>query len=243
MNRNQVNNILLMFLVYLFCSSFPWHIIFKGNAYLIITMQILLSFLCMGYLLYSIRTNGLVFPQRRIRVNNILLFAPLLVVCFSNYLYLPFYSYNSINGFSWYTVLVIVLTIIVCINEELLFRYILLHTLTFDKPIIRILISSLIFALFHIARFFSSFNPYDLLVVLYAFGLGMILGLLYQYGKSLVACIIFHFVFNLFNDILFSSLFVIHNQTGMIIVSLVIALIAAIYLSILYFLKFKKEDF
>lgn len=243
MNKNQFYDILLMFLIYLFSACFPWNLIFHNDVYLLISAQIILSAIVLAYLIYMIRYRGYVYPPRRNRWMNILLFIPVIVICFSNYLYLPFYQYQSINSFSLYTWLWIILTVFTVINEEILFRYILLHTLTFDKPIMRILVSSLIFALFHISHFLTTFNPYYLLSVVYTFALGMVLGLLYQYGKSLTMCIIFHFLFNLCNDVLFSTFFIINNQIGMVVVSSIVGVVVAIYLASLYLLRFKKEDF
>ena len=109
------------------------------------------------------------------------------------------------------------------------------------KKIVRILISAAIFGVCHITRFLSTFNPADLIVVVYAFGLGMVLGLIYCYTNSFIACIVLHLLFNLVNDFLFVSLFGVSNVLWYYLINVILAVIIGVYLLLVYLFIFEKK--
>lgn len=238
--KNKVYNILIIFLLYLFLVCFPWNLI-NSDIYFVYWMQIITLVIYLPLSLYLMKRWDLFTKPKKISIKDIALLSPLVVICFSNYFYLIFYQDYFYSFANHYWVL-LVLTIINVVIEEILFRYILLNHLPINNKLLKIVVAALIFALFHMSRFISSFNFYDLIAVAYSFGLGVVLGFIYEYGHSLLATIIFHFLFNFFNDILFIIMFSINHDGVFIAVSCVVALLAAIYLVFLYIFRYKKQE-
>ena len=240
LTNNQIDALILI-LGYLFCASFPFSLFIKNNDILVNTLSFVLI---LAYLLFIITflilNKKIKINRNPINIKNILLISPSLVVVISNYFYLFFVKSSfQITSSIIYQ---LCLTVIVVTLEELLFRGILFSELKEEKPLTRILITSVLFGLCHISRFFSSFNPIDLLSVLYTFALGLVIGLLYEYGGSLISAIIFHFLFNFLNQNMFEC-FKIENDNyiAYILSNISIALIAGGYLLFIYLKILKKS--
>lgn len=81
------------------------------------------------------------------------------------------------------------------ILEEVIFRIILISWLFVDFGYISIVISSILFVLFHYFQEKSKYF-YNLKIYLFQFLLSMILGYLYISTNSILGCIVAHFIFN-----------------------------------------------
>lgn len=240
LTNNQIDALILI-LGYLFCASFPFSLFIKNNDVLVNTLSFILILAYLTFIIIFLILNKKIKISRNpINIKNILLISPSLIVVVSNYFYLFFVKSSfEITSSIIYQ---LCLTVIVVTLEELLFRGILFSELKEEKPLTRILIASALFGLCHISRFFSSFNPIDLLSVLYTFALGLVIGLLYEYGGSLISAIIFHFLFNFLNQNMFEC-FKIENDNyiAYILVNVSIALIAGGYLLLIYLKTLKKS--
>lgn len=109
-----------------------------------------------------------------------------------------------------------------------------------EKPIIKIIIASSVFSACHLTHFFSSFNPFDLIIVVYTYGIGIILGLIYVYTESFMMCVIFHFLYNSINNNLASWIKLSNDMLPYYLINTAIGIIVGAYLLVLYLLKFSK---
>lgn len=241
MNRNVTYNTLLISLSSLFLSSFPFSLIVGNNPYIIITIQLIIQALYFCFLYYLIKRDRCIGIPGRIRKRNYLIFIPLLLVISSNFFYLIFVPNDFYPNFSSLIILRVFLTIFIVLNEEIIFRGYIFNLFQDKSPLLKIVITAGIFALFHFSYFLSSFNPNDLIIVLYSFGIGLILGLLKEYSGSIIPCLVIHLLFNLINQVLFESLATVSNNFLYLIVNISIALIVGLYLIFLYTFKVKKE--
>lgn len=246
MLKKQISNgmidALILISLYLVFASFPFSLIFKDDLILSTTLSICLVFLYFVFMIiYIIKSKTIKIEKRIFNLKHTLLILPSIIITVSNYFYLL--STNCVFTFSNTTLLNIGFTFIIVIVEELLFRGVLFPELKNFKPLQRILISAGIFGICHINRFLSTFNPLDLIIILYTFGLGIVLGLLYEYGGSLLSVIIFHLLYNVFNQVLFNC-FVIKDMNYPIyyLINCIIGLAVAIYLGLIYFFIFRKID-
>ncbi len=123
--------------------------------------------------------------------------------------------------------------------EELLFREITHNCLKefIKQDYLRILISSMIFALLHFVNFFGGMNILSVLAqVGYTFVLGLILGLIKEKGVGLIALVSFHFLFNVLNNDLFSFLYKGEWNTEFVVTNIIIGTIVVGYGVLMYFL-------
>lgn len=242
--QNKFIDIAIAILLFIACASFPFPLIFKNDLLISTTCSIaLLAIYLVALIIYLLKNKTVTISRREINWKIILLFIPCLLATVSNYFYGLTVKLEFV--FEHQFLLNIVLTLIVVIIEELLFRGVLQGNLPYKKPFIRILIASGLFALCHLNRFISSFNPADLLSVLYAFGLGLIVGLLYEYGGSLTSAIIFHLLFNLLNQVLFNQLttkLTSINYLHYILINVGIAAIVGVYLLLVYLFILEKKE-
>ena len=173
---------------------------------------------------------------------NDLFFIPFLLIVFNNLIFLLFKQKEVGFTYDFTFILQIILTIAVSISEELLFRVYIHNILNINNKILKIIISSLIFGLFHIVYFLSSFDPYDLIIIIYTFGLGLVLGFIYEFSENnFIYIIIIHFLFNFLNKDLFLRLFNGTNDYIFYIVSIIVSLITLIYGLLIYFMYFKNR--
>mgnify|MGYP003336768338 CR=1 FL=1 len=152
---------------------------------------------------------------------------------------------NSLNpSFSWLLLVKIILSISVAFNEELIFRIILQGNLREDRNhLVRILISSGAFALCHLTHFFSTFNPGDLMIVGYTFGIGFVLGIMYEFTGSFTLIYLFHGLYNMINNNLAETWITYgKDDSAFFVANIIVAVTAAIYLVSIYSKKLNVKE-
>ena len=242
MQKRTLIDVILLILLYVGISTFPVELIVLNDKLIYYIVEALLLTACLVFVFIYIRFHRYLIPENQKPYTRLLmLFIPTALVCFSNYIYALCLREPIVNNFEFYSIPQAVSLILVALLEEIIFRHILLGNLEHPNKIIRILISAGVFALCHFTHFFSTFNPYDLIIVVYTFFLGLILGFIYCYGRSLVMCVIFHLCFNIFNSFLFEGLFVVNNPLWYYLINGIVGLLIASYLVGLYYLRLRKS--
>lgn len=245
MSKKKLIDFLILFFAYLVCSSFPFGLFIHGDAvnWLIPLCQFGMQVIFTVFWIFFTGKSSLKQCKVKANMHNYLLFLPIFVIPFSNFLFAAFVPESYNNTFDWTFAIKVFLTFIVVCNEEFLFRFILLGNMDkISKPIYKIVISAGLFAICHIGTFLTTFNPGDLLPVLYTFGLGLVLGLLYMYAGAPCTCICFHLLFNLLNGVIFGSLFnPAVNYNAYILVNVFVAFVFTIYFGVCYFAKLRKS--
>ena len=187
MNRSRIIDSVLLTVLLIGVSTFPVNLLVSDLFWYYFIEALLMLAVLLFILFYENRHPEINPPKKEFCLFNFLLLLPAVLVAFSNFFYALILGEPLAISFGWYSLphfFFIVLNVIV---EEFVFRKHLLGNLTHPKKIIRILISAAIFAACHLTLFFSTFDPSTLVVVAYAFGLGMVLGLIYCYAHSLIA--------------------------------------------------------
>ena len=134
------------------------------------------------------------------------------------------------------------------IVEEFLFRLFIQNALVNASSIKRIMVSALIFALFHLLNMVNISTVDGLINVAiqvgYNLGLGILLGFVYEYTYSLPACIALHFAFNFFNTVLFKYLGcdTMVSNFAFYLTAVVIAVVLAIYTFLIYWFVLKRNS-
>lgn len=242
MNKNKIYDLLIIILLYIGFSCIPFGLI-PIDAIFIVIFEIISQIII--FLL-----TGLVFRKSEFKINNLeqrqrnsYYFLPIFLICFSNFFCL-FDPNNSVKlSFDIVLVLNILLSVCVAFNEEIIFRAILLGNLDEKRhPLIRILIASGIFAACHLTHFISSFDPSDLIVVVYSFGIGIVLGMMYLYTGSLIFTFSFHALYNIMNNNLAEKWIIYNNGfASFYAINAIVAVISIVYLSWIYYYKFRIE--
>ena len=241
MNKSKIIDFAIIILLYVGIAAFPVNLL-TANIAVQFIIQIFLLILLIVFLFFFLKNKPYIDENSKgFDLKNFLLLSPIFLVCFSNYFYALIFKENITLTFGWTDLLEIVSIILIVVIEEIIFRYLLLTNIETKNPIVKIVISSAIFGLCHLTVFLSTFEPVNLIVVLYSFGIGMILGILYYYTHRLVVCISIHFAFNLFNDFFFLRLFNVSNNLWFYLTNGIIALLIGSYLVVVYFLKLRKE--
>ena len=240
-NKNNLLDFLISLCFFIFLVCFPIDLLSK-NIYIIYSFQIIVRIIFIIYiLLYLMFKKKLFVISIKSKLND-LFFIPFLLIVFNNLIFLLFKQKEVGFTYDFTFVLQIILTITVSISEELLFRVYIHSILNINNKILKIIISSLIFGLFHIVYFLSSFDPYDLIIIIYTFGLGLVLGFVYEFSENnFIYIIIIHFLFNFLNKDLFLRLFNGTNDYIFYIVSIIVSLITLIYGLLIYFMYFKNK--
>ena len=241
MKKNALIDFLIIVFVYLALSCFPFGLIIRSEdlSWLVITLQIVTQIILLAFIiLFTIFKTKLDHKIGKINIINTLLLIPTLAVCFSNLTNMRIATGQSSISFDTNLILNIVLTLFIVINEEIIFRLLFINNLEFKKNIYIILLTAGVFGICHLTHFLSSFNPADLLIVLYTFLLGLLLGFAYLFTKSIYPCFVIHFLFNLLNNILFPYFVLEWNY---ILITAIFVICVAIYVTILFFVKFLKE--
>lgn len=241
MNKTRVIDSILLIVLLIGVSTFPVNLLVKDLFWYYVVEALLMLAVFLFFLFYESRNPDLIPQRGRFNLTNLLWLIPSLIAVFSNFIYALICKESIQQTFGLYSIPHAFFILFDVIVEEYVFRKYLLGNLNHPKKIIRILISASIFALCHLTIFFSTFNPLDLVVVAYAFGLGMVLGLIYCYTNSLISCIVYHFLFNFVNDFLFEHLFFVTNELWYYLINIFIALIVGIYLLFIYLLKLRKN--
>jgi membrane protease YdiL (CAAX protease family) len=242
----KILDILLFALLFVFVNAFPVDLF-----PLAITEQLIVR-LCLRfvlllyyiYLLWRYRINLFKFANYRRGT----LFIPFVIICFSNLIAAAIAGSDftvSINPVL--LSLTIVYHLFGVIIEELLFRFFIQNSLVFASSIKRILASAGIFALFHLINIVNV-SSVDALVdvltqVVYAFGLGLLLGLIYEYTYSIPLCVVFHFIFNFTNLILVHDIFHLAIPALVYYLTAVICgLVVGVYAFAIYFFVLRRND-
>lgn len=171
-------------------------------------------------------------------------YLPLLILCVSNYFVLLFQKdIETSNINTKMFILKTILTVIIVILEEILFRYLLMNSLkkkySLNKTIIY---GALIFGGFHILNVSSlSSIPYILIQCVYTAFLGLILGFIYMTSKNVIYPIILHLLFNILNGNLISELFNIRWDLSFYLVNGVIGVLILVYLFIIQKIVIKEN--
>lgn len=244
MNRSRIIDTALLTVLLIGVSTFPVNLLVHDLFWYYFIEALLMLAVLIFILFYETRHPEINPPKQRFVLFNFLLLLPSVLVAFSNFFYALIMRESMVNPSQWFELYDIPHFVFVILNvvvEEFIFRKHLLGNLTHPKKIVRILISAGIFAICHLTLFFSTFNPADLIVVAYAFGLGMVLGLVYCYTHSFIACIGLHLMFNLFNDFLFEHMFYVSNALWYYLINVFVAVIIGVYLALIYLLKLRKS--
>ena len=234
MKKNNLIDFLIVLLVYIAFSCLPFGLL-KIPSWLISVFQIVAQVLVLFFMIYFVRRKTkLEHKLEKINLKNSLLLIPTLLVCFSNLVYLVVSKGNVSFIFSLENILLILLNVFVVLNEEIIFRLLLISNLENKKNWWMVLISGVVFGLCHITRFLSSFNPVDLVVVAYTIPLGLLLAISYLMSKSLIAPITIHLLFNIFNNLVFMGNY---NDPMFYIVSIIVGIVVALYVTLIIVIK------
>ena len=245
--RIKILDMFLISLLFIFVVSMPFERIVGDKIDLLYALRISFYFLYTLYLFYFLSKYRLLSGlYSRTNWRNVLFLLPTLLVCFNNLIFILFYrDFIFVPSFNRVYIYEIVLTIFTAVIEEILFRYIIHNQLNIKNKLLKILASAGIFALFHIFNFITTFDPSELLRVVYAFGLGIVLGFFIEYGKNTFVCMGYHFLFNFINTNIFQFIFdgVYENMfLTYFLVAITVTIITGLYLLFLYIFKFKKKD-
>lgn len=243
MSRTRLFDTLILIILLIGVSTFPTGFFVK-DLFWYYVIEALLMLLVLLFIFYFERRNPeIVPPRRRFNLTNFLLFLPCFIITFSNLIYAFALREPAHSYFELYSIPQACFIILNVVVEEIIFRKHLLGNLAHPKPIVRILISASIFALCHLTAFLSTFNPATLIVVVYSFGLGMVLGFLYVYTGSLYPCIGLHLLFNLINEFLFEGFYGVSNPLWYYLINIFVGLVIGIYILVLYLVKLRKNHF
>ena len=203
-NKKQILDILLLGFVFLFVVAFPFDLWIHDVHYLLLAQTLARLAYAVFFWIYR-HYSSLQKEKREIRGKNLAILSPIVLLCGCNFVYLSIVGFIGPDlGDGWLFALKILLSLVTAAAEECFFREALLRHLSFSKPFINILVSSAIFGLVHILTFISSHNPFDLLQIAYATGIGIVCGFLYHYGGSLLSAFVFHALFNILNNDVYS---------------------------------------
>ena len=241
MDRSRMYDSLLLTILLIGVSTFPVNLLVNDIFWYYVIEALLMLAVFIFILFYESRHPEIVPFKRRFSLTYFLWLLPVILIPFSNFLYALIFGESLYPNFALYNIPQVAFIALNIVVEEYIFRRHLLGNLNHPKKIIRILISAGIFGLCHITRFLSTFNPLDLIVVVYAFGLGMVLGLIYCYTNSFISCIVLHFLFNLVNDFLFTSLFGVSEIMWYYLINAIFALIIGLYLLFVYLFVLEKK--
>lgn len=242
MSKNKIYDLIIIILLYIGISSLPFNLIPISNFFITIlriSAQILAFFIIQCFL----KKSKLIKQVDNSKGHSLLLFLPLFIVCFSNFFCLLDSSNSFEFSFNGDLILTIFLSILIAFNEEYIFRLLLITNIPDEKgSLYKIIISSLIFSLCHLTHFLSSFNPVDLIDVVYTFGIGIVLGLIFVYGKSFVLAVVYHALYNVINGN-FAQSWIRYgaNSYSFYYINIIVAAVAITYVLLIYFVKFREH--
>lgn len=241
MKKNNLIDFLIILLVTIGIACLPFNLFIKEN-WLVLLLQIVMQILVNLFIIwFAKKKTKLSLQNGEIRWKNFLILLPVFLVCFTNYLYLL--TTNNFGEFrtDWTIIFEIILAFTIVVNEELVFRLLFISNLEKPKIISKMFISAGVFAACHLTTFFSTFNPADLIQVLYTFWLGLLLAFMFMFTKSIYPCIALHFLFNVFNQIFISKIATQDFQMVMfILMNAIPAIFVGAYVVIILLTK-KKE--
>lgn len=239
MKKTNVLDILFVSFIFLFFVSFPFGLWIKSSFYLYLAETLARFIFVVFLLMYNHFKKLVTIPICHFKKTDLFLL-PLLPILFCNFYYLLEIG----NGFQITldeTLFIqVFFQISVAISEEFLFRSLIQNCLPLKKTLARIFLSSLIFALFHLTYFFSSLDPSLLLIPIYTFGLGFLLGFIYEWSeKNFLYISGYHFLFNLINQVLYVYMLNVEENYLFYVNAVCVGAFGAIYLIFLLFLSKK----
>ena len=241
--------------IYVAFISFPTYL-FTTDAIIKYSVEVgLRSIYLIFIILFSIFTKIAKPYTGKTRYVNMLLLLPTFFVAFFYLFYWasvtkssipnPFDAVFNSNGNNTREILELVAIILMVVEEELLFRYLLQRNILMGHKIVRILITSAAFTICHFFFMLYRFNgiiiPLDLIELLFIFGIGFLLGFLYEYTNNIFVPMTFSMIFyickRLINEVSFST------APGIFYLTLsLVTLGTAAYLLIFYFVILKREN-
>ena len=251
MERNRFWNIAIMLLVFILCVAFPISLITVD----ILTIRIVRISLLAAFIIFAliyIKLTGIAHLfQGRLNLKNTLLLSPLFLIAFSDLFYITVFKQSVPGTLKWndpYFIMDFVIHILQVFAEELVFRFVIQKNLPYQSKINKILVASGIFAACHIITAISYWdltNPSawqwtDLVIVIYTFFIGIILGTLYEYTNNLLLPIAFHLIFNVISGLWIASM----NLWDVLYLvnCLVFAVFGIGYICLFYFVFTKREN-
>ena len=194
-NKDLFYSVLIIVLLCLICNT-NFYVTYIDNkiVYYVVSIGLKLAFLVFA-LIYStkIKINNIEFHKPK---SFDLAFLPFLVITISNFLVAI--SSNLVLTYegNQYMALEIVTIFLAVLCEEVVFRGILIGYLNkYYSDAKTIIISGLLFGLIHFINFNGTNIIPVLLQILYASGLGLILGLVYVKSKNFSYVMIIHFLY------------------------------------------------
>ena len=242
--RFRFSDLLLFVLIFIFVAAFPVDLIPVSLFYQLL-IRIGLRLMLLAYYIYIIIKNKMkVFGVANII--NVLLCIPFVLISFSNITAsLIDGGFSGINEETNVFIAKVIMTILIAISEEIVFRLFIHNSLYNTSSIKRIFASAGIFALMHLLNIVNVRYLGALVTVLlqtvYTFGLGLLLGILYEYGHSLLGAILLHFCFNFFNETLYEYLGGYCSNMSFYLSAVGFAIVVGIYallITVFYFRKY-----
>ena len=255
MGRKNTINIVILLVIYLVIISFPSYL-FTSDLTVLYGVELGLRVAYLIFIVvFSILTRMFKTYTGRTRFSNVFLLLPLFFVAFFNVFYLAVITKSSIpspldavfnsNGNNTQDILKFLSIIFMVVEEELLFRFIIQRNIRFGHKLVRILITSALYAL---AYFFAMLydargiiDPFDLITIIFVYGIGIILGFLYEYTNNIVVPITFSLIYTICNEMLYKISLRTANYKLYLTVTF-FALGAALYLVVFYFFMLKREN-
>ena len=241
--------------IYVLFISFPTYL-FTTNAIVKYSVEVgLRSAYLVFIILFSIFTKIAKPYTGKTRYINILLLLPVFFVAFFYLFYWgvvtkssipnPFAPVFASNGNNTKEILEFTAIVLMVVEEEILFRYLLQKNILMGHKIVRILITSAAFTLCHFFFMLYHFNgiidAIELIELLFIFGIGFILGFLYEYTNTLVVPITFSLIFSICKRLLPMVNFASADWKFYLTLSLFTVGTAA-YLLVFYFVILKREN-
>lgn len=240
--KDTTNKLNLVILICLQCGlSFIPFSLFIDNETTVLTCQILVQIISLFFII-NFSSKEKLFVKKEM-IEEKLMVLPLFIIAFSNLLIFPYYSnYSALSEPSMWInfFLKIIFYGLIAVNEEIVFRKILLLNLDFS-PIASIFFCSLIFAAIHLVNISSvSMIPQTLIQVGYTFVLGIILSFAYLVGGNLIYPILIHVLFNICNNVIFTSFYNGGINYVYYLINVGVGALTCIYL---FYLFERKKDF
>lgn len=241
--KSSILNSLFFTLLLIFIISFPANYFITDQlSYYLFEIALRLVFLL--YFYFTIRRSGRRFYGDE-NWKEIAILSPLFLICFSNMFVCAVYPTRvTFELFDKYFALQALLDVLTAFVEEIVFRFSFHNSLRISNRLVRIVASAGIFAAFHALNLLNGFAISTLIQIVYAFGLGLVLGFLYEYGHSIIMCIVLHFLFNFVNGTLFDTIFISYNLpiTNYLIINGCVAGVIAIYMLVIFLIRYKKVN-
>lgn len=224
-------SIFYLICIVLFLSSIPFSMLIN-NSKISYLLSLLFKIIALVYSIYYIKKDGLDKPLiEKPKIKNLILI-PLIILCFSNIIFAFITNINFNENINYYVIINLVIeTVFIAINEEILFRGLLFNEFKKSQNIFfAVLFQGLIFGATHLLNITSlSVIPTILVQMLYTTFLGIILGIIYQKTNNIIFPIIYHFLFNVINNILASNLFNLEWNFYFFLINILVGIITLIY--------------